>query len=89
MVPFATTIKDEGEVLCPEVSESTLSNNDKVFVLLSNMIKELAKNMNEQYLVLAKQIKKADEKIFTIAQEVVKKQLIPLHENVNSFQLEV
>ena len=49
-----------------------MSTTDKMFVLLSSMIKDLSKNMNEHYLGLAKQVQKIDEKLDTTIEQVKK-----------------
>ena len=74
-----------------------MSTTDKVFVFLSSMINDLSRNMNDHYLGLAKQVqildekfdvvseqvKKADKKIFTAAQQLVERHLNPLHKNID------
>ena len=49
-----------------------MSTTDKVFVLLSSMIKDLSRNINDHYLGMAKQIHRLDEKVNALKKQVEK-----------------
>ena len=66
------TASKEGEVIHLEEPSQELSTTDKVFVLLSSMIKDLSRNMNDHYLGMAKQIQRLDEKVDELKKQVEK-----------------
>ena len=69
---FAAALVKEAEVLQLEGPDLETSSIDKVFVLLSNMIKDLSRNMNDHYLGMAKQMQKLDVKVDALEDQMKK-----------------
>ena len=69
---LAPTQFKELEVLQLEGPGLEMSATDKVFAILSSMMKDIFKDINEHYLGLAKQVQKIDEKLDATIEQVKK-----------------
>ena len=64
------------------------SGKDKVLLKMAEMIKDLAQQMNEQYIDLSKRMKKVEDNIVSTAKETIK-EIKPLKDSMKTFDYEI
>ena len=61
---------------------------DKVLLKMAKMIKDLAKQMNEQYIDLSKRMKKVEDEVVSTGKETIK-EIKPLKDSMKTFDYDI